>query len=177
MAASMLVFPEEYLAASYEPDREYVDGRLEERHLGEHDHSLLQALIAAFFVARQSEHNIRVFTGQRLLVSNDADRRRYRIPDVCAVRRPYLKEPVLTHPPLLVAEILSRDDHTTDTLTKIREYVDFGVPHIWIVDPVQRRVFDAGGSGIREAPNGVLELSQIGLFVDFGCFFGELDLA
>ncbi len=177
MASSVLVSPQEYLAASYEPDREYVDGRLQERQVGEHDHSLLQALIAAFFVVRQSEYNLRVFTEQRLLVWADAERKRYRIPDVCVVRRPYLREPVLTQPPLLVVEILSRDDHTTDTLAKVREYVHFGVPHIWIVDPVQRRVFAAGEAGIREAPNGVLELSEIGLAVDFGSFFSELDLA
>ena len=32
----------EYLATSYRPDREYVDGAVVERNLGEHDHSRLQ---------------------------------------------------------------------------------------------------------------------------------------
>lgn len=176
MAAGALVSVEEYLATTYEPDREYVDGRVEERHTGEHDHSLLQALIAAFFVARQSGHGIRVFTEQRMLVWREGERRRYRIPDVCVVRRPYVKEPVLTHPPLLVVEILSRDDPTTDTLAKVREYVRFGIPHIWIVDPAQRRVFTADAGGIHEASGNQLELSEIGLAVDFAGFFAELDL-
>jgi hypothetical protein len=29
---------EEYLNTSYDPDREYVDGQLVERHVGEHFH-------------------------------------------------------------------------------------------------------------------------------------------
>jgi Uma2 family endonuclease len=30
---------EEYLSSSYEPDVEYIDGRLEERNVGEIEHS------------------------------------------------------------------------------------------------------------------------------------------
>ena len=36
----------EYLATSYRPDREYVDGEVKERNVGEYDHSRPQA---AFF--------------------------------------------------------------------------------------------------------------------------------
>lgn len=37
---------EEYLRTTYRPDREYVDGRLVDRHVGEYTHSRLQFLIA-----------------------------------------------------------------------------------------------------------------------------------
>ena len=32
----------EYLRTSWSPDREFVDGRIEERNLGEKEHSILQ---------------------------------------------------------------------------------------------------------------------------------------
>jgi hypothetical protein len=37
-----LISVEQYLATSYEPDCDYVDGRIEERNLGEFDHSSVQ---------------------------------------------------------------------------------------------------------------------------------------
>ena len=40
---------EEYLHSAYEPDRELVDGRLEERNVGEFDHGYLQILLGTLF--------------------------------------------------------------------------------------------------------------------------------
>jgi|ERR1043165_7652233 hypothetical protein len=53
MAITLNAIPvEEYLRTCYEPDMEYVDGRLVERNAGDHDHSLLQSLIVEFLTAR-----------------------------------------------------------------------------------------------------------------------------
>ena len=43
MAALTIVPVEEYLRTTYEPDMEYVDGQLVERHVGEFRHSWLWA--------------------------------------------------------------------------------------------------------------------------------------
>lgn len=43
----------EYLEATYEPDREYLDGALVERNLGEIDHGRLQILIAVRLCAHE----------------------------------------------------------------------------------------------------------------------------
>ena len=40
--ATTLISIAEYLASNYDPDRDYVDGILQERHWGEYDHSRLQ---------------------------------------------------------------------------------------------------------------------------------------
>jgi hypothetical protein len=40
---------EEYLQTSYRPDCDYVDGRVEERNVGEFDHGYLQTLLAVLF--------------------------------------------------------------------------------------------------------------------------------
>jgi hypothetical protein len=41
-AATTFVPVEEYLRSSFEPDAEYVDGQIEERAVGENDHSAWQ---------------------------------------------------------------------------------------------------------------------------------------
>jgi len=46
--SSPLVAVSEYLATSYRPDRDYVDGELHERNLGEWPHSRAQATLCAF---------------------------------------------------------------------------------------------------------------------------------
>ena len=61
---------EEYLHTAYHSDRDFVDGVLEERHVGEYEHSGLQAIIDSWFVVRGREWGIRVLTEQR-----DAHRR------------------------------------------------------------------------------------------------------
>ena len=50
----------EYLRSSYSPDRDFVDGRVEERNLGEHDHAAVQAALVLWFGQRQDEWNIEV---------------------------------------------------------------------------------------------------------------------
>jgi hypothetical protein len=49
MASSVLVSLHEYLTTSYQPDRDYVDGELKERSVGEQPHSVVQTIIAAIF--------------------------------------------------------------------------------------------------------------------------------
>ncbi len=49
MSTTAMVSVQEYIATSYRPDRDFVDGELQERNLGELEHSLLQGAIAAWF--------------------------------------------------------------------------------------------------------------------------------
>ena len=53
MATTTHVPVEVYLRSSYEPDAEYVDGKIEERPMGEYDHASWQEAILAWF--RQHE--------------------------------------------------------------------------------------------------------------------------
>ncbi len=174
MATSALVPLEKYLATCYEPDKEYVDGELVQRCVGDYEHRL-QALITIYFGGKEADCKIRVFTEQRVRVVSTDSEKRYRIPDVCVVRTPYDKERVLSRPPYLVIEILSSDDRASDTLRKTADYSRFGIPHIWIVDPAKRELFEADSHGIREIADLVGHLSEIGLSVDFNRFFAQLD--
>ncbi|MDP2270391.1 MAG: Uma2 family endonuclease [Archangium sp.] len=62
-------------------------------------------------------------------------------PDVCSFRRDRLKEkpsgrPVLTRPDW-VCEILSPSNAKTDRVEKLQTYFAAGVPHYWLVDPLE----------------------------------------
>lgn len=170
---------EEYLATSYEPDREYIDGQLLERNVGEHDHSRLQALLAMYFGALEKQFPIRVFTEQRVRVLADGRRNRYRIPDICVALRPYRKERVLTEPPLIAIEILSPDDTMTAIMSRLEDFQTFGVKHVWVVDPARRKAYelkrDPETAVLREAKGGLLPVAELAANVDFNGMFRELD--
>jgi Uma2 family endonuclease len=95
MATSSAVPVEEYLRTSYDPDMEFLDGQLVERHVGEYFHSRLQFLIAMALGSRERERQFRVFTEQRVQVG---DRPRYRIPDICVKALPHQITPILRQP-------------------------------------------------------------------------------
>ncbi len=50
MATQTALLPiEQYLRTSYSPDVDFVDGVIEERHLGEYEHGRLTGLLSAHF--------------------------------------------------------------------------------------------------------------------------------
>ena len=104
---------EEYLATSYRPDCDYVDGRIEERNLGEFDHGSLQTAIAIYFGTRQKQLGITVVVEQRVQVSPT----RFRIPDVCVVLGK-TNEQIFRTPPFLCIEVLSPEDR----LSRVRRH-------------------------------------------------------
>jgi len=170
MAALTTVPVEDYLNTSYDPDVEYVDGHLVERHVGEYFQSRLQFLISLILGAREQERRFRTFTEQRVRVSDEP---RYRIPDICVKALPYQKVSVLTRPDLAI-EVISPDDEAMEMLTKIGDYLASGIPHIWLVDPYKRTLVEADQSGIRRVSGQRLSTPLVGE-VDFAALFEQLD--
>ncbi|MGI8990337.1 MAG: hypothetical protein ACR2I2_12265 [Bryobacteraceae bacterium] len=66
MSSATLIPVSEYLATSYRPDRDYVDGFVLERNLGEWDHSRLQMAVSGWFFMRRRELGIHVVPEQRV---------------------------------------------------------------------------------------------------------------
>lgn len=60
---------------------------------------------------------------------------RFRVPDICVVLEKPTWRGIVTSPPYLCIEILSPEDKTAETLEKIREYLEFGVEWVWVIDP------------------------------------------
>lgn len=130
-ASTSLVSVEDYLKMSCDPDCEYVAGVLEERAVGEYDHSTWQAILVMFFNARSNAWGIKARPELRVQVSSDS----FRVPDVTLLSREAPREQVITHPPLAVFEILSPEDSMTKMLDKLADYERMGVGAIWVIEP------------------------------------------
>jgi hypothetical protein len=74
----------EYLATSYRPDCEYLDGELLERNVGEWDHSRLQSLLSCYLCNREKQWGILVVIEQRVQVKAS----RFRVPDISVLAGP-----------------------------------------------------------------------------------------
>jgi Uma2 family endonuclease len=134
MATTSTYVPVEvYLSTAYEPDCDYVDGELEERPVGENDHANWQAALVMFFGAKRTEWEIKVRPEVRVQVAPN----RFRLPDVSLLSSNAPDEQMITHPPLVVFEILSPEDRMTRVLEKLADYERMGVGAIWVIDPRQ----------------------------------------
>ncbi|HMJ61646.1 MAG TPA: Uma2 family endonuclease [Bryobacteraceae bacterium] len=171
MSTGILVSTGEYLSTSYRPDQELIDGHLIERNVGEYDHSNLQGALIFWLKSRQHEWNIRALPEQRLRVSAN----RFRIPDVCVISREQPIEPVFTKPPLVCIEVLSKDDTLRSMQDRIDDYLTFGVPNVWILDPVARRAYVCSRLGLREPEDNVLRASGTPIEISLPELFRELD--
>jgi Uma2 family endonuclease len=157
---TVMVSLEEYLDTAYSPDREYVDGVVVERHVGKRPHSLVQSNLNFFL--RQRYQKLFVWPEQRV---RTIPGHRCRIPDVCVT----LDDPgidVFDSPPFLAIEILSQRDEMTDVLEKLAEYQEFGVPHIWLIDPRRKKAFTYEASRLNEVATAALTADQIELPLD-----------
>jgi Uma2 family endonuclease len=156
MESSTLVSVEEYLRSSYHPDCHYVEGRIVERQRGEREHSLSQKKLVVLLAALEQPLRIVVFPEQRVQVKAD----RYRVPDLCVVAGDDPRKPILTRPPFLCIEIVSKDDRLTEVQDVIDDYLEFGVRYVWIVDPRKRRAWVHTTEGAREVRDGVLRTAN-----------------
>jgi Uma2 family endonuclease len=131
MATTTHVPVEVYLRSSYEPDAEYVDGAIEERPMGENDHSAWQLAILKWFLQHEKDWNVRLRPELRVQVATT----RFRVPDVTVLDRDQPVEPIVTQPPLAVFEILSPEDSLQRLKRKLEDYRVMGIPEIWVIDP------------------------------------------
>ena len=141
MATGALISIEEYLHSDYSPDREYVDGEVQERNLGEYDHATLQHYLLFIFETNAVPWHIKARPELRLQVSEQ----RFRVPDVMVLRDDHPHEQIIRHTPLLCIEILSPEDRFGRTEEKIVDYLKMGVTSVWVIDPITRQGYQCTG--------------------------------
>lgn len=168
-AVKDLVPVEEYRNTVYEPDRDYVDGELVDRNVGEKDHAHAQGEV--FFHLRQGRRkwNIYPTIEARVQVSPN----RFRVPDVCAFIAPAPAEQVFTRPPFLCVEILSPEDRMSRVQQKIDDYLDFGVEYVWLIDPQTHRAWVYRRDGIYEIRDGALRTENPDIEILLSDLFAE----
>ncbi len=131
MAAQVCVPEEVYLNSVYRPDRDYVDGCLERRNLGDNNHSKWQTAIQRWFMLHDEEWDVLIRPELRVHVSKT----RYRIADVSILDASRPQELIPSHPPLAVFEVLSPKDRMSRMLPRLADFAAMGVPEIWLVNP------------------------------------------
>ena len=156
MATAALVSVEEYLQTSYRPDCDYVNGVIEERHLGQRDHSGAQRALLIWFWAHEKELRLKAYPEQRVLVGP----MRYRVPDISVVSLPGPKDQVFQTPPFIVVEILSPDDTFPKLQERFDDYLDMNVPNIWVIDPASFRAWHITRAGHLETLDGILRATD-----------------
>ena len=162
---------EEYLSIVYEHDCEYVDGTIEERDLGEFEHAYVQGLLITLFNNHRSDWGVYALPEQRV----QTQKTRFRVPDVSILREGSLREPILTHPPLLVIEVQSPDIPLRKTSEKSAEYLVFGIQHVWVVDPYARVAYRGTANGLELVRSGELAIPGTSIHVNAQEIFAELD--
>jgi Uma2 family endonuclease len=152
MDARVLLSLEEYLRTQFDgSDREYLDGEVVERNVGELPHARLQAELVYRLRNLANMLGIQVLLEIRIQMSPT----RFRVADIAVWRPGPIGDRIPTVPPFLVVEILSREDRLVRLQPKIREYLTHGVERVWVIDPDERRALsyspaDPGGALVDE---------------------------
>ena len=157
MAAATLISVEEYLNTSYHPDRDYVDGELLERNVGELYHS--ETMSNTLYYLRDTYPQLRRRVLLSLRVQVNASR--VRVPDVCVLAENAPDEQVPRIPPALCVEILAQGDRFAAFMERLDDYFRMGVPVCWVIDPLAPRAWIATHGQLVEPSDGILRAGEI----------------
>lgn len=170
----ILISAEEYLNTSYlDGDREFIDGQVIIRNLGEPDHSALQKILILQLSRLKKTFGIAVRPECRTRVS----KARYRVPDVLVMKLPFRQNKrVILDTPIIIIEIVSPDDRMRDTMQRFRDYESLGVRHIIQMDPEDRTTFLYSHGDLVRRDLTTLELPDGALLpFDTGSLLAQLD--
>jgi len=162
---------EEYLSTGYEPDCEYDHGVIVERNLGEFEHSFLQTILATIFTNNMDSWGVYGLTEQRVQISPCE----FLVPDVCVLLVGSPAEDILTRPPLIAIEIMSPEDTMRRAAKKAAKYLQFGIEHVWVIDPHARVAYRGATTGLELVPNGELAVPGTPILVRIADLFEKLD--
>ena len=171
MATGTLIPLSEYLGHSFRPDCDYIDGELQERNLGERDHSDLQSQLVELLRTIEKKSYLRANSELRVQVKTN----RYRVPDVCVMRRDAPREQIVRTPPLLCIEVLSPEDTVKKTRERVRDFLEMGVQEVWILDPATRTATVCVGATMTELINGILKVPETPVTLALKEIFSVLD--
>lgn len=96
---------------------------------------------------------------------------RFRVPDVTIIRGGKPRGRIITTPPIAVVEVLSPDDRASEVQERIDDYLNFGIPAVWVLHPSTHRGFLYTADGMREARDGILRSVDGALQVPISAIF------
>ena len=163
---------DQYLHERWSPDREYVDGEIVERNLGEKTHAARQAALGRLLSTFRFSAHVRVFPELRLQTSET----RFRIPDLLVIDRDSPDEEIIIHAPLLCVEILSPEDRIPRMEEKISEYFRMGVRAVWAIDPRTQTGYQCEGASFeRWKMSQTLAVPETLIHIEMSSVIADLD--
>jgi Uma2 family endonuclease len=141
---------EEYLDLAFDdrPEPDYVDGEVLERALPTPIHSQIQALLIMMFAPLMSRFRLVLLPELRVRV----DPRRFRVVDLAVYRDSRPEGRYAATPAFVAIEIVSPDDRHSELTERLEDYRRWGVPHVWLVDPQLKRVYEYTEAGLLQFP-------------------------
>jgi Uma2 family endonuclease len=144
MATKAQITAEQYLHMTFEHDAEYVHGEIVERGMPDRLHSTIQFLVLMAIGRLIQSHPLFPYPELRLRL----EPRVFRIPDISVFGGQAPLENIPSTPPLIAIEILSKDERYHVLMEKLEEYRLWGVPNVWVIDPLAKRLSFYDESGL-----------------------------
>lgn len=167
----VLISVEEYLTTTYRPDRDYIDGEVLERNMGEKPHARLQIYFARYLAQFEEALHAEAVSEQRVQITSS----RFRIPDVALIRLTAAEPTIVRTAPIFCIEILSSADTMRKLQARLDDYATLGVPTTWVIDPWRRRAFTAGPDAIPHQTTGTLTVPSTPIALPVAEIFAALD--
>jgi Uma2 family endonuclease len=156
MGVGTLISLEEYLHASFHPDCDFIEGTVLGRNAGKRKHSYAQGEIVSWFNGRKDVLLLQSLPELRMRVGPN----RVRIADVVVSELPLPDEEVFTSPPYLCIEVMSPDDTIAAIEDRLDDYLHFGIPNVWVIDPWKHRGWHVTAQGWPTAAGGVMRTAD-----------------
>ncbi|MGA2878870.1 MAG: Uma2 family endonuclease [Bryobacteraceae bacterium] len=169
MLARSQIGVEEYLDLVFEdrPEPDYVDGEVIERALPTPVHSQIQILLGILFAPLLTRFRLILMSELRVQIQP----RRFRVVDFAVYRDTRPEGRYAINPAFVVVEIISPDDRYGRLTERLEDYRHWGVPHVWLVDPQLKRLYEYTEAGLLQhatlrLPEFEFEISAQELFKD-----------
>ncbi|HTR39228.1 MAG TPA: Uma2 family endonuclease [Bryobacteraceae bacterium] len=151
MLAKTQISVEEYLALVFpdRPESDYVHGEVVERALPTPIHGQVQVLLGILFAPLLKQVGMVAMSELRVQIEPDL----FRVADFAVYRGARPEGRYATTPAFIVIEIVSPDDRYNDLIPRLEDYRRWGVPHVWLVDPFLKRLYEYTDAGLLQHPS------------------------
>jgi Uma2 family endonuclease len=150
MLAKTQIGVEEYLALAFpdRPEPDYVHGEVVERSLPTPIHAQIQVLLGQLFAPLQAQVRLVLMSELRVQIEQDL----FRVIDFAVYRDARPEGRYATSPAFVAIEIVSPDDNYNNLTQRLEDYRRWGVPHVWLVDPWLKRLYEYTEKGLLQHP-------------------------
>ena len=146
MLANSQIGVEEYLALAFpdRPEPDYVHGEVVERALPAPVHARIQARLCLLFAKLRMGASLDLLPELRVRI----EPRLFRVIDFAVYRDTRPQGRYATEPAFIAIEIVSPDDNYHNLTQRLEDYRRWGVPHVWLIDPWLRRLYEHTEAGL-----------------------------